>query len=309
MSGRIRTYAELSGTDGSDLPGQLAEQAARVARRLAGVARLVAVASGKGGVGKSFTAAAIAVAAAERGLRVGLLDADLGSPTARRLLGVPRVSLEVGSGSVEPATAGTGVALMSTDLLLGDGAPLEWSGPDGDRFVWRGAQERAALREFLSDVAWGRRDLLLVDLPPGSDRLLDLAELVPRLDGALAITLPSPASGAAVERAMARAAGRGLPLLGVVENMAGYACPGCGRVGPLFPGDEGARLARAFGVPLLGRVPLDPAAGERAERGEPGRALAETAAGAALSRLAERLVEALDLTEGERGRGLGDEPA
>lgn len=301
MTRRIRTYAELEDADRSDLPGQLRAQAERVAERLAGVRRLVAVMSGKGGVGKSFTAAVLAAAAVRRGLRTALLDADLDGPAARRLLGVTRPSLAVGEGGVEPVTSAVGVALMSTDLLLPEGAPLEWEGPEADGFVWRGSQERAALREFLSDVAWGSRDLLLVDLPPGSDRLLDLVELAPSLAGVVVVTIPSRASRASVERSMARCVRKGIPLLGVVENMAGALCPACGAAGPLFEGEAGERLAETFCVPLLGRVPADPAAGRLAERGRLEAVLDETRAGRSLAQVADRLLEGLEIEPEEAG--------
>lgn len=300
MSRPIRTYAELDGADRSDLPGQLRAQAERVAGRLEEIGHVVAVMSGKGGVGKSFTAAALAAAAARRDLRAALLDADLTGPTARRFLGVPRSSLVVRDGAVEPASSPGGVALISTDLLLPDGAPLEWEGTESESFVWRGARERGALREFLSDVAWGRRDLLLVDLPPGSDRMLDLAELVPSMAGVVTVTIPSAASRASVERSMARCVRRGIPLLGVVENMAGYACPQCGTLGPLFEGDAGDRLAEAFDVPLLGRVPLDPTAGARAEHGRLDAVLEDTRAGHALLEVTDALLGVLGI--GPRGR-------
>lgn len=300
MSRRIRTYAELTGADRSDLPGQLAAQAERVARRLARVRHVVGVMSGKGGVGKSFTTALLAAAASRRGVRTAVLDADLAGPTVRLLLGAPRPSLAVEEGAVRPVESPSGVALMSTDLLLPEGAPLEWSGSGSESFVWRGAQERAALRELLSDVAWGPRDLLLVDLPPGVGRLLDLAELVPGLS-AVAVTVPSAASRASVERAMAQCAGRGVRLLGVVENMAGYACPECGAPGPLFEGKAGSELAGAFDVPLLGRVPFDPAAGRLAERGELRAALRRSPAGEALAGIAGVLLEALESPAAGRG--------
>lgn len=294
MRPRIRTYGELEGKDRSDLEGQIRGQGERVARRLSGVRRLVAVASGKGGVGKSFTAAALAEAARARGAAVGLVDADLNGPTARRLLGVGRGSLLVDRDGVRPPLTSSGVALMSMDLLLEEGDPLAWREPRSESFVWRGAQERGALREFLADVAWGERDLLLVDLPPGTQRLVDLAELAPWLDGVVAVTVPSEASRASVERALELARRRRIRLLGVLENMAGYVCPGCGEVGPLFPGDGGERLAARFSAPLLGRVPFDAEAAALAEEGRVADALERTRAGAALREAALRLWSALE---------------
>lgn len=295
----IRTYGDVEGEDGSELAGQMGEQRARVRRRLETVDRLVAVMSGKGGVGKSFVAAALAASLAARDQRAGLVDADLDSPTAARMLGAGREPLRVGEGDVAPARA-AGVRLISTDLLLEEEAPLRWRGPDGGGFVWRGTQERGVLREFLGDVAWGPLDWLLVDLPPGTARLEQMLDLVPDPTGLVAVTLPGEASRASVERSLRLASERDVTLLGVVENMTGYACPGCGEVGDLFPGDAGRRLADAFGVPLLGSVPFDPRAAGLADVGRIGELLAETGAGASLERIARALGGRID---GEGGDG------
>ncbi len=254
---KFRTYHQVTGADRSDLGGQVGRQRQRVRERLAPVERVVAVMSGKGGVGKSYVAAGLAAAAATRGQRVGLLDADLAGPTAARLLQAAG-PLQVAPDGVRPAIGRHGVRVFSTDLLLDEGAPLRWRGDGLEPFVWRGALEAGALREFLADVAWGPLDLLLVDLPPGTDRLQDLADLVPGLAGVLAVTLPSEESRRAVARAMRAAAGAGLRLVGVVENMSGYVCSGCATPRPLFAGDAGAELAAEFGVPLVARLPFVP---------------------------------------------------
>lgn len=290
----IRTYREVEGDDASDLPGQIGRQQERVDRRLARVRRTVAVMSGKGGVGKSFLAAGLSVAVRRSGSRVGLLDADLVSPTARRMLGVARGGLTVDEGGVEPAESEAGIRIMSTDLLLEDEAPLAWKEPGGETFVWRGAQERGVLREFLGDVRWGELDLLVVDLPPGSGRLEQLAGLVPGIDGAVAVTLPSGASESSVERSLRLAREREIPLLGIVENMSGYRCPGCGSSRPLFPGRAGRELADAHGIPLLAEVPFDPRASELADRGRVEEALDTTAAGETLAEAGRRLANRLE---------------
>ena len=254
----FRTYREVTGEDHSRLGEQVAAQRQRVQERLRDVTRVIAIMSGKGGVGKSYVTAALA-----RGLTgrlaggVGVLDADLASPTTGRLLDA-RGPLRVDSTGVYPARGANGIVVCSMDLLLDDGAPLSWREPASERFVWRGTLEAGALREFLADVAWGELDVLLIDLPPGTDRLDDLTELVPTLAGAIAVTIPSEESRRSVERAMRRAAQAGVPLLGVVENMSGYACAGCGAVGPLYEGSAGAMLADTFGVPLLYTLPFLP---------------------------------------------------
>lgn len=298
----FRTYAELGGGDRSDLQGQLVEHRARVRRRLEGVEAVVGVMSGKGGVGKSFVAAGLAAALAEEGWSVGLLDADLQTPSAARTLGMRPSGLRTTGEGVEPAATSSGVRLVSTALMVDGSAPVRWSGPADGSHVWRGLQERHVLREFLSDVAWGRLDLLVVDLPPGLARLEQLLGLVDDPAGLLAVTVPSRISGSAVERSLTLAAERGAPLLGVVENMSGYACPGCGETGELFTGSAGDDLAGRFSLQVLARIPFDPGAAALADAGRPRRLLASTRAGRDLRSLAVRVAVALD------GPAGGDAP-
>lgn len=257
---KFRTYHQVEGEDASRLGEQVAAQRERVQERLRGIRRVIAIMSGKGGVGKSYVTAALALGLARRLTRgVGVLDADLKGPTAARLVGATG-PVRLDEEGAHPALGHEGVKVFSMDLLLEDGQPLRWNEPGHERFVWRGLLETGALREFLADVVWGPLDLLLIDLAPGADRLEDLAELVPGLSGALAVTIPSEESRRSVERAMRSAEHAKVRLLGVIENMSGYACAGCGRTGPLFPGEAGPALAKEFGVPLLARIPFHPAA-------------------------------------------------
>jgi ATP-binding protein involved in chromosome partitioning len=285
---RIRSYNEVTGRDRSDLLGQVVAQRERVDARLGSVRHVVGVASGKGGVGKSLVSAGLAAALARSGRAVGLLDADLHGPTAARMLGARPGGLVVRESEVEPARAAFGVRVMSSDLLLEDKAPLSWRGPGHDGFVWRGALAAGMLREFLADVAWGSLDVLLVDLPPGSERLETLAELVPGLAGALLVTIPSEASYRAVRRALEAARRAGVATLGIVENMSAYRCASCAASGPLFRGDAGERLARDAGAPLLARVPFDPELSAAIDEGrtEAAAAALQGAADALLARLA-----------------------
>ncbi|MEE8061248.1 MAG: P-loop NTPase [Gemmatimonadales bacterium] len=252
----FRTYHEVSGEYRSQLSAQVGALRELVSTRLRTVARTIAVMSGKGGVGKSYVTSLLARDAATTSA-VGVLDADLRGPTVSRLLGAAG-PLAVTADGVEPAQATGGIRVVSTDLLLDEDRPLRWRDPGQERFVWRGALEAAALREFLSDVIWGELDLLLIDLPPGSDTVTDLHELVPGLTGAIAVTIPSEESRRSVARSLQAAVDEGIPVLGVVENMSGYHCAGCDTAQPLFPGHAGAELAEAFGAPLLARLAFQP---------------------------------------------------
>jgi len=244
----IRTYHELTEADRSGLPEQIAAQRKRVAERLAGVGRVIAVMSGKGGVGKSYVTAHLARALARSGAAVGVLDADLNGPTIPRLLQVSRAPLTAHREHIEPLTGLDGVRCISMALLLEDGAPLAFKGPAAESFVWRGAMEASALRELLGDVAWGALDTLLLDLPPGMQRYVELCDILGAPPAVLTVTIPTPESGDAVRRAMRAAVERGSELLGIVENM----------VGDEFPGSAGDDLAGEFGVPILARLPWRP---------------------------------------------------
>jgi len=253
----IRTYHDVE--DGaSDLGEQVAGQQARVDARLAAVRHVVGVMSGKGGVGKSLVTAALATVLARRGHAVGVLDADLNGPSIGRMLGCPRHPLAVHRDGIDPCMAPSGVLVMSMDLLLDPDTALHWNEPSEASFVWRGTQERSALREFLADVRWGPLDALLVDLPPGVGRLAELHELLPDLAGVIAVTIPSAASRDAVGRSLDLAARRGIRVLGLVENLRGYRCETCGDDGPLFGGDASDELSRRFDVDPLGALPFDP---------------------------------------------------
>lgn len=235
--------------------------------------RIYAVASGKGGVGKSTVTANLAAALAAGGARVGVLDADVWGYSIPQLFGVRRAPIAV-AGAMLPVRA-HGVALISTGFLVGEDEPV----------VWRGPMLHKALQQFLADVIWGQLDVLLLDLPPGTgDITLSLLELVP--DAALlAVTTPQLAARSVASRVVAMARGAGMPIAGVVENMSGAVCAGCGHSAALFGTGGGDALAAQAQAPLLGRVPLDLALREAGDRGVP-VVLADPAAASAAALLA-----------------------
>lgn len=245
----FRTYHEVTGPDASGILEQVVAQRAKVRDRLASVRRLIAVMSGKGGVGKSFVTARLAQSLARSGSAVGVLDADLNGPTIPSLLGLSSSPIPESRDSVTPLTSRDGVKCISMAQLLDDGKPLAFRGPEAESFVWRGALEAAALRELLGDVAWGTLDLLLVDLPPGVQRFHELCDLLPEPPEVLTVTIPTPESRDAVRRALSAVVDRGGKPIGIVENM----------VGAEFQGDAADSLAQEFGVPILARVPWHPA--------------------------------------------------
>lgn len=295
MTRRFRTYNEVPHETGSQLLEQVLEQRARLAKRLEGVARTVAVVSGKGGVGKSAITANLAAHLAAGGARVGALDADLNGPSLGRMLHAARTPLADTGDGVEPAAGAAGVRVMSMDLLLdGDDAPVRWRGPSGDGFIWRGTAEAGALREFLADVAWGELDWLLIDVPPGTDRIERLLDLVPRPDVVLLVTTPSEIARSVVARSARLLRDAGVPCTGLVANMTAYVDE-TGGERPLYAADGAARLAREAGLELWAEVPFEPSFAALTDAGSPPAVeRPDTAAARAIERLAARLLRAVE---------------
>jgi ATP-binding protein involved in chromosome partitioning len=284
----MKRYKDIVGDGGSNIVAQVQAQQERLRARLAGVQATVAIVSGKGGVGKSTLTAGLASCFAREGRRVGVLDADLNGPTLAKMLGVRGRTLGVGAEGVVPPESALGIKVMSMDLLLpSDAAPLTWQAPTQDEaHTWRGSMEANALREFLADTAWGALDLLLLDLPPGTDRLATIAALVPALAGTVIVTIPSDVSHLVVRKSITLAAQVKAPVLGLVENMAG-----------LFPGPAGETLAREAGIRFLGSVPFDRELALAADRGEPLVATDPARESArALARVARGIQESLTAT-------------
>ncbi len=281
----MKKYRDIVGDGGSHIVEQVEEQQRRLKARLAVVRRVVAIVSGKGGVGKSSLTANLAAAFARQGAAVGVLDADLNGPSIARMLGVRGMRLKLTEAGVEPPRSAQGIGVMSMDLLLpSDETPVTWeAASQSEAHVWRGNMEANALREFLADTAWGALDLLLLDLPPGTDRLSTVAGLVPSLSGTVLVTIPTEVSHLVVKKSVTVARTTGAPILGLVENMAG-----------LFGGSGGEALAIEFEIPFLGRVPFDPRLAATADAGVPFvTEHADTPAGRALLEIADRLRTAL----------------
>jgi ATP-binding protein involved in chromosome partitioning len=283
----IRTYSDVSDGD-SDLAAQVHAQSARLHARLGAVRAVVVVASGKGGVGKSFVSAQLATALATRGLRVGALDADVNGPSLAAMLGADRAPLRVDEDGVHPAPARAGCVVMSSDLLLATpDAPVRWREPVMGAFVWQSTLETGVLREFLSDVAWGTLDTLVIDLPPGTDKIARVLALVPHIDAMLIVTTPSRAAGAVVARSLTQVREAGLAHVGVVANMERYACPACGVHSPLFRSAADAPAGDVWAT-----IPFDPSAAEASDRGLP--LPHDCAVTPALDALVERVLHALE---------------
>jgi len=226
-------------------------------KALPGVAHVIAIGSGKGGVGKSTVAANLAVALARAGATVGLLDADIYGPNLPRMLGEHRQPSQKG-GKILPVDA-WGVKFMSMGLLV----------DQGEAVVWRGPMLHGAVKSFLHDVDWGQLDYLLVDLPPGTgDVQLSLIQQT-FVAGAVVVTTPSVVAIEDGVKAVSMFGKLQVPVLGVIENMSFFVCPGCGQRHDIFDSGAAERRALAMGLPFLGAIPLEPRVREDGDAGRP----------------------------------------
>jgi ATP-binding protein involved in chromosome partitioning len=250
---------------------------------LPGVKNVVAVASGKGGVGKSTVAANIALALADDGAAVGLLDADIYGPSMPTMFGTRARPQPAGEKSIHPVYA-QGIKLMSIGFLVDPDAPM----------VWRGPMVHGALSQFLEQVEWGQLDYLIVDMPPGTgDAQLTLTQKAP-LAGAVIVTTPQEVSLVDARKGLKMFEQVKVPLLGLVENMAFFACDGCGKEHDLFRRGGGRRTAEQLGVPFLGEVPLEAEVVMAGDEGVPiVRRAPQSAAAQALRRVAREVARQL----------------
>ena len=225
---------------------------------LPAIRNIIAVGSGKGGVGKSTVAVNLAVALAREGARVGLLDADIYGPSIPTMLGLSGRPESPDGKSIEPLRA-HGLQAMSIGLLVEQDTPM----------IWRGPMATSALTQLLNDTRWDDLDYLIVDLPPGTgDIQLTLAQKIP-VAGAVIVTTPQDVATLDARKAVRMFEKVGVPILGFVENMGLHTCSECGHSESIFGAGGGDRLAREYGSPLLGTLPLDAAVRDHGDRGKP----------------------------------------
>ncbi len=225
---------------------------------LAEVRHIIAVASGKGGVGKSTTACNLALGLASLGLSVGILDADIYGPSMPKLFGLRAKPNVIGEKTLVPLD-GFGVKVMSIGFVVDEAKAL----------VWRGPMVMGAITQMLRDVAWGKLDVLVVDMPPGTgDAQLTMAQSV-QLAGAVIVSTPQDLALIDARKGVAMFAQVGVPILGLIENMSYFVCDACGKRHEIFAHGGARREAAKLGVPLLGEIALDPMIRERSDAGQP----------------------------------------
>jgi ATP-binding protein involved in chromosome partitioning len=262
------------------------EDRRRLQSRLCRIKHKVIVLSGKGGVGKSTVAVNIAVALSLSGRRVGLLDVDIHGPSVPTMLGLEGAVLQGSEEALLPVDM-EGLKVMSIGFLL--------RSPD-DAVIWRGPMKMGVIKQFLKDVDWGDLDYLIVDSPPGTgDEPLSVIQLLGKVDGAVIVTTPQKLSAIDVRKSISFCRQLGVPVLGVVENMSGFACPHCGEVTHILRAGAGERIAKDMGVPLLGSIPMDP---KIAESGDSGRAFIRHGGASPTRAIMQEIIRPIEALDG-----------
>jgi Mrp family chromosome partitioning ATPase len=242
--------ADTAGGVGGKVPRGMAEQK--------GIKHVIAVMSGKGGVGKSLVAGLLAVGLKRRGFRVGVLDGDITGPSIPKMFGVREKPVSADGKTLIPPKSRGGIPIMSMNLILPN---------EEEAVIWRGPMVSGAIRQFFSDVAWGELDYLVVDLPPGtSDAPLTVMQALP-VDGVVLVTTPQALATMVVTKAVRLVKQLGGDILGVVENMSYVVAPDGSRM-EVFGPSQGLKLVIAANAPLMGKLPIDPAIARDADSGD-----------------------------------------
>jgi len=304
----MKGYHDIVGDGGSRVLEQVVEQRTRITDGLAGVRHLVAVGSGKGGVGKSTLTLHLAGALRARGLRIAILDADFNGPSQARMAGVQGGLFVPGSRKVALPRTRNGIGVFSMGSLIPESESLEFeSTAQGESHTWRATREFALLGEILESVEWGDLDLLMFDLPPGAERTVQYADFLGPRTSFLLVTIPSEVSRGVVARSVAALSKGPNRLLGYVENMSGYFCRDCNAIKPLFAGPEPSGLAHpsasagtsrppGLEIPCLGTVPFDPELARLCDTGMSFSELPESPVSRALGHVAQQLIDTLEST-------------
>jgi len=240
---------------------KLVDDNIKVVENLQKIRHKIVVMSGKGGVGKSTVAANLAFSLSMSGSDVGLLDVDIHGPNIPKMLGIEDERVTGDEKGILPILVPPHLKVMSMGFLLSTkDTPV----------IWRGPVKMGAIRQFLGEVHWGDLDYLIIDLPPGTgDEPLSIAQLIPNSSGAIIVTTPQDVALLDSRKAVTFARTLNMPVIGIIENMSGFACPHCGKTIDLFKTGGGQKAALELQVPFLGKVPIDPKIVETGDSGKP----------------------------------------
>jgi ATP-binding protein involved in chromosome partitioning len=236
------------------------EQDIEIQKKLDDIDHIIIVLSGKGGVGKSTAAVNLTLSLALQGLKAGILDVDIHGPSVPKLLGLTGKKMGMSKDALLPLDYAN-ISVVSMGLLLDN---------DENAVIWRGPMKANMIREFIQHVAWGKLDYLVVDCPPGTgDEPLSIAQLLGKKARAVILTTPQEVAIIDVEKCVTFCRQLKLPIAGIIENMSGYVCPHCGKETDIFSRGGGETLALKYGIPFLGKIPLDPAIVQSGDEGRP----------------------------------------
>ncbi len=228
---------------------------------LAKIKHVFVVLSGKGGVGKSTVSANLAMGLTLRGKQVGLLDIDVHGPSIPKILGLQGERAMGDGEKLIPSETPEGLKVMSTALILEKA---------DEPIVWRGPLKAGVIKQFIGEVNWGELDYLIVDCPPGTgDEPLSICQLIPDADGAILVTTPQQVATLDVSKSITFCNQIGMRIAGLIENMSGFTCPHCGEFTPIFRTGGGEALAKDYGLPFLGKLPIATEIGESGDAGKP----------------------------------------
>jgi Mrp family chromosome partitioning ATPase len=257
----VETLEKTMAQDKQFIQVQNKEEDQKILEKLKDIKHKIVVMSGKGGVGKSTVAANLAIALADKGKKVGLLDMDLTGPNIPKMLGVEDERLMGTEEGILPVKVMENLHVISSAYML----------PHKEiAIIWRGPMKIGAIQQLLSEIHWGALDYLIIDLPPGtSDEPLSVAQSIPESDGTIIVTTPQEVSLLDIYKSINFVEKVKMPIIGIVENMSGFVCPHCGETSNIFKAGGGKTAAERYKVPFLGSIPIDPKIVEDADAGKP----------------------------------------
>jgi ATP-binding protein involved in chromosome partitioning len=243
-------------------PNQMEErkkQEESITQNLRKIKQVIVVLSGKGGVGKSTVSTNLALTLSQQGHTVGLLDCDMHGPTIPTMLGLENTRITQSSDGLKPIQATEHLKVLSMGFLINN---------QDDAIIWRGPMKMGAIKQLIGDFDWGDLDYLIIDLPPGTgDEPLSIAQIIPKITGAIIVTTPQDVALVSVRKSITFVKKLNIPVIGIIENMSGFTCPHCGKKVDIFKSGGGKKAAEDFNLPYLGDIPLDPTIVETGDNG------------------------------------------